>query len=168
MAAGQTYVPIASTTLASDQATVTFSSLGSYTDLRLVYQTGMSTAGNEPYLRFNSDSTSLYSETVLYGNGTSALSLRNSISTAIQMARDVGLPTTIESVTTVDIMNYANTNTFKTVLIRTNKGSATYVQVGAYVGLYRSTSAITSINLSTSGGNFVAGSTFTLYGILKA
>jgi hypothetical protein len=163
-----TYTPIASTTLTSDQATVSFSSLGAYTDLRLVYQTGMSSASNEPYLRFNSDSSSLYSETVLYGNGTSALSLRNSISTAIQMARDVGLPTAIESVTTVDIMNYANTTTFKTALIRTNKASATYSQVGVYAGLYRSTSAITSINLSTSGGNFVSGSTFVLYGILKA
>jgi len=164
-----TYEPISTQTLGSAAATVTFSSIsGTYTDLRLIYQTGMSSAGNEPYLRFNSDSSSLYSATILYGNGTSALSLRSSIATAIQMARDVGLPTAIESVTTVDIMNYTNTTTFKTALIRTNKGSATYLQAGAYVALYRSTSAITSIDLSTSAGNFVSGSTFTLYGIKAA
>jgi hypothetical protein len=164
-----TYEPIATQTLGSAAATVTFSGIsGTYTDLRLVYQTGMSSAGDEPLLRFNSDSSALYSETVLYGNGTSALSMRNSISTSLQLARDVGLPTAIESVTTVDIMNYSNTTTFKTVLVRTNKGSATYSQVGAYVGLYRSNSAITSINLLTTAGNFVTGSTFTLYGIKAA
>jgi hypothetical protein len=164
-----TYTPIYAQTLSSAAASITFSNIPTtFTDLRLVYQTGMSSAGNEPYLRFNSDSSSLYSETVLYGNGTSALSFRNNISTAIQMARDVGLPTAIESVTTVDIMNYSNTTTFKNALIRTNKGSASYSQVGAYISLYRSTSPITSINLSTSAGNFVTGSTFTLYGIKAA
>ena len=165
----KTYEPIATTTLGSAAASYTFSSIsGAYTDLVLVFQTGMSSAGNEPYLQFNSDTGSNYSETMMYGNGTSPLSYRNSISTAIQLARDVGLPSALESMHIIQIQNYSNTTTYKTLLARVNKGSATYSQTAAYVGLWRSTNAITSITISTSGGNLVSGSTFTLYGIKAA
>jgi hypothetical protein len=40
--------------------------------------------------------------------------------------------------------------------------------VDAYVNLWRSTSAITSVSFSASSGSFDIGSTFTLYGILAA
>ena len=63
-------------------------------------------------------------------------------------------------------MNYANTTTYKTTLVRHNNVSQT---VSAVVNLWRSTSAITSITLSNeSATNFDVGATFTLYGILKA
>jgi hypothetical protein len=61
--------------------------------------------------------------------------------------------------------NYSNTTTFKTFLSRTNVASD---RVEALVGLWRSTSAITSITLYCGSNSFVTGSTFTLYGILKA
>ena len=66
----------------------------------------------------------------------------------------------------VSINNYSNATTYKTVLWRDN--SNTYV--AAQAGLWRSTSAITSITLSTnsSATNFASGSTFSLYGILAA
>ena len=164
-----TYEPIATTTLGSAAASYTFSGIsGSYTDLVLVFQTGMSSAGNEPLLQFNGDTGSNYSETMMYGSGTTAYSLRNSISTAVQLARDVGLPSALESNHIIQIQNYSNATTYKTLLARVNKGSATYSQAAAYVGLWRSTSAITSITISTTAGNLVAGSTFTLYGIKAA
>ncbi len=66
----------------------------------------------------------------------------------------------------VQIQNYSNASTYKTCLIRGNDAN-NYVL--ATVGLSRSTSAITSISLATSSGaQFVTGSTFTLYGIKAA
>jgi hypothetical protein len=38
----------------------------------------------------------------------------------------------------------------------------------ALVGLWRNTSAISNIEIFCDGGSYTAGSTFTLYGILKA
>ena len=164
--ATNTYVALDKVTVGTATPSITFTGINQgYTDLVVVFQTGMSSAGNEPYLRFNSDSGSNYSETMMYGNGTSAISLRNSISTAIQLARDVGLPTALESMHIVNVQNYSNSTTFKTVLARVNKGSATYSQAAAYVGLWRSTAAITSLTISAGAGNLVAGSTFSLYGI---
>jgi hypothetical protein len=64
-------------------------------------------------------------------------------------------------------MNYANTTTYKNALyLSSSVASSSYV--GAAVGLWRSTAAINAVNFSTSGTNYVNGSTFTLYGIAAA
>ena len=82
MAAGNTYVAIATNTLGSAAASVTFSSIpGTYTDLVIVTQAISATADNVG-IRFNSDSGSNYSQTWLSGNGTSAISSRYSSSTS--------------------------------------------------------------------------------------
>ena len=65
----------------------------------------------------------------------------------------------------ISIQNYANATTYKSVLIRS--GAATG-ETNAIVGLWRSTNAITSINLYATAGQWAAGSTFTLYGIKSA
>jgi hypothetical protein len=62
-------------------------------------------------------------------------------------------------------MNYSNTTTYKTILERANQPQAV---TNSIVGLWRSTSAISTITMTTSSGTVSAGSTFTLYGILKA
>jgi hypothetical protein len=121
MAAGSTYTPIATTTLGSAASSVTFSSIaGTYTDLRIVYSTVSSAdAGN--YLRFNSDSGSNYSNTTLFGNGSSAGSNRNTSSTGMYGAFNstvavVGLWRNTAAITQVvvfcDGANFASGSTF--------------------------------------------------------
>ncbi len=161
-----TYEKIATTTLSSSEASITFNSVpNTYTDLVIVTNVKSTTTGNMT-IRFNSDSSSLYSYTRLTGDGSSAASSRitdfNQLFTDSQGYFDGD---NFNQAKIINIMNYSNTTTFKTCLIRSNR-----VQTGvdAIVGLYRSTSAITSILLSGNGNNFVAGSTFNLYGILKA
>ena len=66
MAAGSTYTPIATTTLSSAQSSVTFSSLGSYTDIILVYAgTGTSTDTQGIRFQVNGDTGTNYSNTTL-------------------------------------------------------------------------------------------------------
>jgi hypothetical protein len=159
-----TYTPIASTTLTSAQPSVTFSSISSaYTDLVLVVNGTSATAGDFALQLGNGsiDTGSNYSMTALYGNGTSPTSTRSSNGTAIGTG---GFHTT-QGTIIIQLMNYSNTTTHKTTLNRTNSDS--FVQ--ARVGLWRSTSAINTIKYGPGdGSNWGVGTTFTLYGILKA
>jgi len=163
-----TYEPIATNTLGSAAATVTFSSIpATYTDLVLVISARMSGGGGASAIQaqFNSDTGSNYSFTLINGDGSSATSASNSNQTqaAIGLATDTAgeLSTNI-----VQIMNYSNSTTYKTVLARAGIAGD---RVRAIVSLWRSTSAITSILIINNGAvNFVAGSTFTLYGIKAA
>jgi len=162
MAAGATYEPIATTTLGSAQSSVTFSSIsGSYTDLVLIGNWKLSANGNI-LMTLNSDTGTNYSETTMYGDGTSAASGRQTNASSIR----VGFAgySTNNVMNIVNLQNYSNTTTYKTVVLRWNSEEYT----DARVGLWRSTSAITSITLTASSGNISSGSTFTLYGIKAA
>jgi len=162
-----TYTPIATTTLGSSQAGVTFSSISGYTDLKLVINVGTN-VNAYPFIQFNSDTGSNYSLTELLGNGSSASSSRGSSLSHIQTF-NINTTTAIDTMVTWDVMNYANTLTYKTVLERaSNAGNGT----NAIVGLWRNTAAITSIYVgcinSGVARTFNTGSTFTLYGIKAA
>ena len=159
-----TYESIATTTLGSAAATVTFSSIsGSYTDLVLIF-TGKMVSASTVKFQFNSDTGSNYSMTRLYGDGSSALSERNSNATS----GTFGVwRTTNPQYSLISLQNYSNTTTYKSYLTRDYDDSG---RVGARVGLWRSTSAITSITLLGDGGgaDYASGSIFTLYGIKSA
>jgi hypothetical protein len=161
MAAGSTYTPIATTTLGSAQNVVSFNSFSGYTDLYLVVS-GTCSAGSYLSLRFNSDTNTNYSTTELYGDGTSAGSVRNSSTNYMY----IGAIRTTQTNILTSIQNYSNATTYKTVLSRTNNAAT---ETKAVVGLWRSTSAITSMDIGTGGANtFQIGTTFTLYGIASA
>lgn len=167
MPAGSTYTPIATNTLGSAQNSVTFSSIsGSYTDLFLACNFGTSGTTNVG-MRFNGDSGTNYSLTYLEGNGTNATSGRATNDTRINFTSASWYASTaFANIINVNLMNYSNTNVFKTILNR--NGAADRGTMGA-VGLWRNTNAITSIQVYVdSGQTFPSGSTFTLYGIASA
>ena len=163
MAAGATYTPIASTTIGTAVASYTFSSIsGTYTDLVLIYSGSITTGSGNGYIRFNGDTGSNYSDTYLYGNGSTAGSGRVSSATVLYCFNT----STTQENAIFNVMNYSNATTYKTVLSRANE-SATLT--AAYVGLWRATPApITSILIATDASTFVAGTTFAVYGILGA
>jgi hypothetical protein len=161
MPAGSTYTPIATTTLGSSQSVVSFSSFSGYTDLVLVVA-GTCSAGSYFTLRFNSDTSTNYSTTELVGDGSSSSS--STITSANYMY--IGAIRTTQTNIITQIQNYSNSTTNKTVLSRTNQAGT---ETKAVVGLWRSTSAITSMDIGTGGANtFQSGTTFTLYGIKAA
>jgi hypothetical protein len=159
-----TYTPIATTTLGSAQSSVTFSSFSGYTDLIVVFNGGENGTNRDFQLRVGNgsiDSGSNYSYTRLLGDGTSASSNRASNTTYIENVIGNEMCTAI-----YQFQNYANTTTFKTILSRTAYASS---RVSTYVGLWRSTSAITTISFTAEAGSTInSGSTFTLYGIQAA
>ena len=171
MAAGNTYVAIATQTLGSAVATVTFSSIpGTYTDLVLVMQPAGSSTSQNIGLRFNSDSAGNYSETNIKGNGTTASSSRASSISYINVTDLIGTASTLgEQIGICNIMNYANTTTYKTVITRSGKNVSANPGTESIVAVWRNTAAITTIDVVQSGVvTFSTGSTFTLYGIAAA
>jgi hypothetical protein len=122
------------------------------------------TADLQINMTVNNDASTLYSYTILGGNGTSAVSDR--VTGATFFGTDYYFSTTTAGgAVIVNLMNYSNTTTFKTFLSRANNAGK---GVTASVGLYRGTSAISRIDFKTSSSTFATGSTFTLYGIAAA
>lgn len=158
-----TYDSIASTTLGTATNAVSFTSIPStYTDLVLVGVAVHTTGGTNTTLRFNNDSTFIYSSTFVYGDGSTASSGRQTNNNNIPA--DYSASTTNPSNFILSIQNYANTTTNKTIVGRSNEAGTNAL---AIVGLWRSTSAINRIDLGITG-NFAAGATFSLYGIKAA
>jgi hypothetical protein len=166
-----TYDAIATTTLGSAAATVEFTSIsGSFTDLILVCaaRSARTTDNfNTITVQVNGLTTSIYSYTTLSGDGSAVQSTRESNQTSISPVR---LSTSASSFTSFDaslihFMNYSNTTTNKTVLGR-GSSMGEFYEVYNTACLIRTTNAITSIKLAPAlAGDFVSGSTFTLYGI---
>lgn len=164
-----TYEPIATTTLGSAASSITFSSIASsWTDLRVVLISSTATAGNTVnYLRFNSDTGSNYSSTWLTGDGSTAASSAETSATFIRGGENANNTDAGLSMITYDVFSYAG-STNKTALVtnsRDNNGSGSTYRI---VGLWRSTSAITTLTIAASAGNYKTGTTATLYGIKNA
>jgi hypothetical protein len=170
-----TYILISSNVLSSSAASVTFSSIpATYTDL--VLRASVRTDGSNFTSLFgmtlNADATALYSVTVLQGDGTSATSLAATAGTYLRAYNYVGASATANTFSNVEfyIPNYTST-TSKPIssfgVSETN--SATDAKMQAVAGLYRNTTAITSLTLDVKfASNFVSGSSFYLYGISNA
>jgi hypothetical protein len=161
-----TYTPIYTTTLGSAQSSVTLNSFSGYTDLVLVCVPKVTSATTFG-LRFNSDTGSNYSETIMYADGSNPYSTRLSNQTEMRISYGATSRSTNTSNIIAQIQNYSNTTTYKSVINRDNASSD---GTGTILGLWRNTNAITSITiLPISGGTIIdTGSTFTIYGIKAA
>lgn len=159
-----TYDCIATTTLGSAATSVTFSSIPStYTDLVLIVNQTATTANNHG-IRFNNDTASNYSTTLLYGDGSSAASDRKTTSGggSVTFIYTNNGGATARGTSIIQIMNYSNSTTYKTAITRWSQANTF---VAALVGLWQSTAAINRVDYVAGAGDISSGSTFTLYGI---
>lgn len=165
-----TYTPIATTTLSSAN-TVTFSSIPTtYTDLMLVMVVRGSRASTSDtlFVRANADSANNYSATYIRGDGGAVSSTRVSNVSAYYVGEIIASTGSSGQFSTViaQFQNYSNSTTNKTLISRHGYPSA---QVEAWVSMWRSTSAITSLEIrGANTANLESGSTFTLFGIKAA
>jgi hypothetical protein len=160
----KTYQPIATYTASSNQTSIAFSSLGSYSDIVVIFD-GLSSsgAGNTLSMVFNSDANSAYSATRIQGNGTTASSTRFTSDPTIAVVGSSNRSNAL-----ISIMDYRNTTTNKTSLSRFNNMDSSDDRTGSYVQLRSSTTAITTITFSIPSAQIATTSTITLYGIKAA
>ena len=164
-----TYDNIATTTLGGSATSINFSSIPStYTDLRVVARISTSAS---MYLngRFNGSSVLAYSETTVYGTGSSALSTRHNPYTLWQI-EPIILDTANQFLFTMDIFSYASTSINKTFLQTFSGDKNGSGQAYFSVGRWNDTSAINALSLFFDNvtASFGAGTTVTLYGIKAA
>jgi hypothetical protein len=161
------YVALASTTASGSTNTISFTGISTaYTDLVIVIAGNAgTTADNFIQLQMGNGSVdttgSNYSATRLYGSGSAASSDRY---TSSQPAFPFGGTPSGPSNAIIQIMNYSNTTTYKTALVRTTD-NGNYVT--SNVQLWRSTSAVTAVSI-IGGNNFSSTTTFSIYGIAAA
>lgn len=161
-----TYDSIASLTSLSGQSVFTFNSIPStYTDLVLVV-TGTVSSGNSFYLQFNGAAGNAYNltQTQMNNIGWTASNETN----AAQFNVYGGMNSSLPSFYRVQIMSYASTSAFKVCLSEGSIDNNGTGIVNRVVGVWRSTSAITSMTGTTFGGTYGSGTTACLYGIKAA
>ena len=158
-----TYEPIATTTASGSVSSITFSSIsGNYTDLVIIVNGSTAGSDNTLIVRFNSDTGGNYSYVAIDGDGTTTSSYVESNTSEPQ----AGSMSTGNTTSIINIMNYSNTTTYKTYI---GRGNVPASRVRGFIGLWRSTSAITSVTIfNNAASNFTNTTTFTLYGIKAA
>jgi hypothetical protein len=171
---GTSYESIATVTVGSGgSSTITFSSIPStYTHLQLrwIARDSQANTGLGLYMRINNNTGSNYSRHWLRGNG-SAASAANSVSdTLISLGGVPGSssPASIFGVGIIDILDYTNTNKYKTVrsMQGTNQNTTADDNIFFVSGvMFANTDAVTQVDVIADGAGFVQYSQFALYGI---
>ena len=167
LATPNNYESIATTTLTSNSTTITFSSIPA-TFKHLQIRSSARSTGSDGYIKvqFNSDTGANYSYHYLEGNGSTTSAGGGATQNQIYVFGFASTTASIFGASVIDILDYANTNKYKTT--RTLSGydmnGSGYIDFDS--GNWRSTSAITSIDLIiVSGNNFAQYSSFALYGV---
>lgn len=163
-----TYEPVATTTLSTASASITFDSIPqTYTDLKIIIKAF--SVGDSGYinLRFNNNATAnAYQSTIVRAN-TSAASSTNDIGDALFITVDGTSSNTIPAVTEIDLQSYTNAR-HKSLLAATSADRNNAGFVYRTVGLWSNTAAITRIDVRASNWNFNPNTTVTIYGIKAA
>jgi hypothetical protein len=160
-----TYTPLATVTLGTTAASVTFSSIpATYRDLILVITAKKASATSTNLAtRLNGDTGSNYRQVFMtaVAGSTPADAFT---ATSAQLDIYIGVPQDEYNNYIVQFMDYSATDKHKTLLRRTNQATA-MTEVGVH--RWANTAAINTILLYLNASvSFAAGSTFSLYGVI--
>ena len=162
-----TYTLIASNTLLSAAASVTFSSIpATYTDLVLrcaVRGTGTTTSTVQ--VTFNG-STSSYSYRTVLGNGSSASSgAASGVAFLSSLQTRNSYTANTFSNNEIYIPSYTVSQNKPVSLFNAQENNAASAVIQSVAGLWRDTNAINQVTLAPDVDSFAIGSSFFLYGI---
>lgn len=165
-----TYTLISSNVLSSSAASVTFSAIPStFTDLVLRLSLRHDDVNPTALykINFNNDSTSIYSWTRLRGNGSATAGSTTPNTTYVYGGIIDANSATANTFASVEIYvpSYTVNQNRPVSVISSQENNDVNATTDAIAGLYRSTTAVSRIDLGTVSGNFMAGSSFYLYGI---
>jgi hypothetical protein len=157
-----TYIALQNTTLSTNAASVTFSSIpATYQDLVIITNTD-NTAQADYHLRFNGDTGNNYNRATIQGSGSVASQNLSNNAAFMRLNGNGDLATDFSHTAIIHINEYSRTDRHKNVLARTNSTHG----VDATSGRWASVSAVTSVTIYPSTGSFELGSTFSLFGIV--
>jgi hypothetical protein len=167
------YESIATTTLSTNTPTITFSSIPStYTHLQLRVWARTTRSGGPDILglRMNNSLANDYADHIVFGDGSTVNTDLNINYPQINVQRlaSSNSGADIFSGLIIEILDYKNTNKFKTVRYfgGFDAGAAVNGRIGYGSGQWRSTNAITELNIfSLFSENYTPYSNFALYGI---
>lgn len=128
-------------------------------------------AGQTLYMQFNGDGSTLYSSRWFEGNGTSGYSGNNGTNQTGFRAGVINSTGATSALIfgsfSLYVTNYASTSTFKSYVFEyATENNAALAYIGLDGGVYRNTSAITSLSLGT-GFPLDTNCQITLYGIKR-
>jgi len=168
------YDSLATVTLSASTASITFAGIPSgykHLQLRVLGRSDYASAASEAMrMQLNGQTaTSFYTNHLLYGDGSSALTDNDVNSVAGLNIHRLPAATTASSifgVLVIDILDYANTNKNKTLRTLGGWDANGAGRINFNSGLFTSTAAVSSITMTLStGANYIANSSFALYGI---
>lgn len=167
-----TYKLITSTEITTNTGSVTLSSIpATYNDLvlKIVGRSDNASGTEYPFIRFNSDSSSVYSEAYLIGSSSISRNGNNMVSGFYPPVLNSNNATSNSfGIIEMYINQYSKTNAEKPYVAHGTQGtnsSITYFG-GFSVGNYYVYTAISSITLTPfNGSNWLPGTSFWLYGI---
>jgi len=169
-AAATSFESIATVTVGSGgAANVEFTSIPStYTHLQIRGIAKSTSSDSDIYGRFNGDSGTNYDSHRIYGSGSSVAADSEINKSSHEKIGRCGSGTSNFSANVIDILDYTNTNKYKTVrsLFGRDSNGSGYIMFSS--GLWRNTNAITSITLYPAFGTYEQYTTFALYGIKSA
>ena len=173
-AAAGAFESIATITASGGETSLGFTSIpGTYTSLQvrgIARDTDAGTGWNYGGMRVNNDTGSTYANHYLRGTGTAAQAAGFATTTTGNGILAIGNGATagIFGAAIFDFHDYASTSRYKTIrgFIGGDSNGAGLIYLIS--NLWRSTSAITSIQILPGATAFAAGSTFALYGIKGA
>ena len=161
------YESIQTVTLGTSASTISFTSIPSTYKHLQIRVSARYTTGTEAgiKIRFNSDTGSNYAYHELYGTGTGAGATGAATQTAMSDMVYINSTASVFGAAVIDILDYSNTNKYKTV--RSLNGAD--VNGGGYVqlisGLWQNTAAVSNIEMYVSANAMAQYSSFALYGV---
>ena len=163
------YESIATIIPSGSTNTVSFTSIPStykHLQLRLLQKDNYASPLNASNVRFNSDSGANYAYHRLIGDGSSVSADGGASQTGMSLDLYASNNNSSYGVAIIDILDYANTNKYKTARSLCGYDANGNGRIQLNSGLWMSTSAITSISFAV-GGSIVwnANSSFALYGV---
>lgn len=162
-----TYNTISTSTLGTASPTIDITGIpNTYTDLKLVIVLASQSSASFLRMRVNSDTGGNYYGIGYYGSRTSVFSTGLIANADRININDTSA--TFPSLAILDFISYTSSNTKNIIGFASSDFASTSGVLYNYGFTYKGASAISSINLWTTAGNFGIGSTVSLYGILRA
>lgn len=168
-----TYVNIATTTLGSNQNTITFSSIPQTYNNLVLRISARSTRSGATFGSMQAqvnNASGVISNTMIGGNGSTVQFSQDSFTSDINMYESIPAATATANIFgngELYIPNYTSTATKQTYYFGVQETNSATALMFAVSTAIRSTVGITSITLTAQAtvSNFLAGSSFYLYGI---